>query len=417
MSDTAATPETNWGGNHTYRAAHIARPTTLDDLRQLVENSGRLAAVASRHTFNAIGDGDTLVDLSGVSKPPSFDPDTGLVTISGSAIYTDVAFVLSAAGRALHNLASLPHISVAGAVATGTHGSGSTLQNLATAVESIELLTANGDFVTLRRGQRDFEGAVVNLGALGLVTQITLRTEPAFDVAQTVHDGLTWDTLTGSFDEIMSSATSVSVFTRWGDAPGELWRKQRTDVVSPVDVDPFGTSAAITPRHPIPGADTSSCTEQGGRPGAWWNRLPHFRADSVPSSGAEIQSECFIDRADSAPAIDVMRSIAPQLADALMVSEIRTIAADDHWMSPCYARTSTAFHFTWKLDPPAVADAVELVGQTLAPFGVRHHWGKAMPSGWNGSGNYERLADFLELKQRLDPTDTFTTPWFSQHVR
>jgi xylitol oxidase len=416
MSDTPTTPGINWGGNHTYRAARIARPSTRDELRQLVAESDRLAAVASRHTFNAIGDADVLVDLSGLSRPAEFDQSTGEVTISGTATYTDVAFALSLAGRALHNLASLPHISVAGGVATGTHGSGSDLANLATAVESIELLTSTGDILTLRRGDPGFEGAVVNLGALGFVTQITLRTEPAFDVAQTIHNGLTWEMMTHSFDEIMSSATSVSVFTRWGDVPGELWRKQRTDVSSPVELDPFGTSPATTPRHPIPGADASSCTEQGGRPGAWWNRLPHFRADSVPSNGAEIQSECFIDRADSAAAIDAMRAIGPQLANALMVSEIRTIAADDHWMSPCHARTSTALHFTWQLDPPAVADAVELVGETLAPFGVRHHWGKAMPAEWNASGNYERLADFLDLKQRLDPTDTFTTPWFSQHI-
>lgn len=417
MSDIPITPGTNWGGNHTYRAPHIARPTTRPDLQQLVADSDQLAAIASRHTFSAIGDAAALVDLSGMSEPPSFDPNTGLVTISGSATYTDVAFALSAAGRALHNLASLPHVSVAGGVATGTHGSGSALQNLASAVESIELLTATGDFVTLRHGDPDFEGAVVNLGALGLVTQMTLRTERAYDVAQTVHDGLTWDLWTGSFDEIMSSATSVSVFTRWGDAPGELWRKQRTDVASPIEGEPFDTSPAITPRHPIPGADAAACTEQSGRPGAWWNRLPHFRADAVPSSGAEIQSECFIDRADSAAALDAMRSIAAQLADSLMVSEIRTIAADEHWMSPCHARASTAFHFTWKLDPKAVADAVELVGRTLTPFGVRHHWGKAMPAEWNASGSFERHSDFLELKERFDPTDTFTTPWFSQHIR
>ncbi|MFT6762592.1 MAG: xylitol oxidase [Candidatus Aldehydirespiratoraceae bacterium] len=416
MSDMPITLGTNWGGNHTYRASLIARPSRRDDLRQLVGGTDRLAAVGSRHSFNTIGDADSLVDLSGLSTPPDFDPETGLVAISGSTTYTDVAFALSAAGRALHNLASLPHISVAGGVATGTHGSGSDVGNLATAVEAIELLTSVGDFVTLQRGDPDFEGAVVNLGALGLVTQISLRTEPAFDVAQTVHDGLSWATLTGSFDEIMSSATSVSVFTRWGDAPGELWRKQRTDVVSPVEGDLFGTSPAMTPRHPIPGIDASACTEQGGRPGAWWNRLPHFRADAVPSNGAEIQSECFVDRGDSAAAIEALRSIGPQLADTLMISEIRTIAADDYWMSPCHARTSTAFHFTWKLDPPAVADVVELVGQALAPFGVRHHWGKAMPSDWGAFGNYERLADFLRLKQRLDPTNTFTTPWFSQHI-
>lgn len=406
----------NWGGNRDYRAGTIERPATLGELQRLVAAAPKLSVVGTRHSFGPIGDGDRLVDLSLLVAPPVVDSERRTMSVSGAATYADVARELDRHALALHNLASLPHISVAGAIATGTHGSGSALGSLATAIESIELITADGDPVTLRRGDDDFVGAVVHLGALGVITRVELRVEDAYDVSQTVFDGLTWDAMSTRFDDVFASATSVSVFTRWGSTPGELWCKQRVGDPRSGEITDSLT-AADSQRHPIPGMEPSACTTQRSIPGPWWDRWPHFRADAVPSAGAEIQSEFFVDRADSAAAVDALREIGPRVEDVLLVSEIRTVAADELWMSPCHGRDSTAFHFTWRLDPVAVTAAVAAVGGALAPLHARPHWGKVVPDGWTAAGAYERLHDFLDLRDRLDPRRCFTTPWIDGVLR
>lgn len=405
----------NWGGNRTYRAATVERPATLGELQRLIAASPRVAVIGTRHTFNDIGDGDVLIDLSILASPPVVDPERRRVSVGGAATYADVAIELQRAGMALHNLASLPHISVAGAIATGTHGSGSALGSLPTAVETIEMITADGDVATFHRGDDDFDGAVVHLGALGIVTRLELAVEPTYDVEQTVYDELDWATLTSSFDSVFVTATSVSVFTRWGTTVGELWCKRRVDDPRPSAVlEPL--TRANSPRHPIPGVDATACTEQSGVRGPWYDRWPHFRADAVPSVGAEIQSEFFVDRADSARAIEALREIGSELDDQLLVCEIRTIAGDDKWMSPCHGRDSTAFHFTWRLDPAAVDVAVESVAQALAPYAARPHWGKVFPRSFRARESYDRLDDFLALRARLDPGGRFTTPWLERHL-
>ena len=409
-------PLTNWGGTHTYRASRIERPSTLSDLQRLIASPTQTSAIATRHSFDAIGDGSVLIDLAALASPPVVDHERDVVSVAGATTYAQLSEALAAEGRALHNLASLPHISVAGAVATGTHGSGSSLGGLATAVESIEMITATGDLAIFHRGDPDFDGAVVHLGTLGLVTRLVLRTEPAYTVAQTVFDGLDWSTLTASFDDLFAAATSVSVFTRWGDTAGEVWCKQRVGEARPTG--PIGDlSPATEARHPIVGQSPAACTEQGGVAGPWWDRLPHFRADAQPSAGAEIQSEFFVGRGDAGAAITALRGIGQDLAPVLYVSEIRTIAADDLWTSPCEGRESVAFHFTWRPVPPAVTAAVALIEAALAPFAARPHWGKFGPSSWRASTLYPRLDEFVGLKHRLDPDGRFTSDWLARHLR
>lgn len=406
--------ETNWGGNHTYRASEVTAPTSIEDVSAIVRSSDQVAVIATRHSFNAIGDAATIVDLSAIDEPIAVDDDSGTVSVSPAITYAQLSCELAAHGRALHNLASLPHISVGGAIATGTHGSGSQLGNLATAVRSVDLLLATGDVSTFDQSDPDFDGVVVGLGALGLVTRVVLQTEPDYDVTQTVYDGLDWQTLTDEFDAVLAAANSVSVFTRWGDAVGEMWCKQRDDDPTPDSFDLGSLSPAEGPRHPIPGAAAEACTEQLGRSGPWWERLPHFRADSTPSSGDEIQAEFFVDRADSVRAIAAMRSIGGRLDDVLLVSEIRTVAADRLWMSPHHGRASTGFHFTFRMDPDAVQTAVDAIADAVHECAPRFHPSKALPTGWRIESPH--LGDFLELKHRLDPTGRFTTDWFRTHI-
>jgi len=332
--------------------------------------------------------------------------------------YGDLAEALHGEGVALHNLASLPHISVAGAVATATHGSGDGNGNLATAVAALEMVTSDGEVVAAARGDADFDGMVVALGALGAVTRVTLDVEPAYEVRQRVFEGLAWDALHAHFDAITAAGYSVSVFTRWGETTDQVWVKTRvTDAPEEVRGDLFGAPAAAVDRHPILGIDPVNCTPQLGRPGAWSDRLPHFRMGFTPSAGEEIQSEYVLARRHAAAAIDAVRAIGDVVRPVLQVSEIRTIAADGLWLSPQHGQDTVTIHFTWTREPEAVARALVDVEAALAPFDVRPHWGKTFHAGAETIAPlYERHADFCALRDRLDPSGAFVNAWLERRV-
>lgn len=400
--------EANWAGTHSYAAARIHRPATLDAARAIVARAPRIRVLGSRHSFTAIADSDELISLDGLPADVVVDREAATVTCSGALRYGELARALDAEGLALHNLASLPHISIAGAIATATHGSGDASGNLATAVAAIELLTSSGDMVTLARGDAGFDGCVVGLGALGAVTRVTLDVEPAYAVRQRVYEGMAWDTLLGDLDRVMAAGDSVSVFTRWGDRVDQVWVKSRG--VPHLD----GAVPATQERHPILGADPVNCTAQLGRPGPWWDRLPHFRMGFTPSSGEEIQSEYLVPRPHAVAAIRALRALAPAIRPVLQVSELRTVAADQLWMSPQYGQATLAIHFTWAREPAAVELALRDVEAALAPLGARPHWGKLFlaPPG----ARYPRRADFAALAERLDPRGAFRNAWLEAHV-
>jgi xylitol oxidase len=411
--------ETNWAGTHTYRARAIHRPATLDELRAIVSAAPRVRVLGSRHSFTDLPDTDELVALDGLPADVTVNRDAGTVTVSGAVRYGELAETLEAEGLALHNLASLPHISIAGAIATATHGSGVRSGNLATAVAALELVTATGELVAARRGDEDFDGMVVALGALGAVTRVTLDVEPAYEVRQRVFEGLTWDALHASFDAVMEAGDSVSVFTRWGATTDQVWVKSRADPATPEDVRPdlLGARAATVERHPILGLDPVNCTAQLGVPGPWWDRLPHFRMGFTPSAGEEIQSEYIVARADAGAAIEAVRAIGAQIAPVLQVSELRTIAADRLWLSPQHGQDTVAIHFTWTREPEAVARAIDAVEAALAPLHPRPHWGKAFHLDAGAiAPRYERLGDFTALAARLDPRGALRNPWLERHV-
>jgi xylitol oxidase len=322
------------------------------------------------------------------------------VSVSAATRYGDLAGVLNEHGRALHNLASLPHISVAGAVSTATHGSGLALGNLATAVRSLEIVTADGELITLDESHPDFTGAVVALGALGVVTSVTLATEPTYDIAQTVFTDFGWDVVQSRFAELVGAAYSVSLFTDWSDSGvQQVWVKSRRGAVSEL----LGHPSATVQLHPVRDNPSDFTTLQRGLPGLWSDRLPHFRLEFTPSNGAEIQSEYLLPLASAGDAIDALRRIGHLLAPLLLVSEIRTIAADRLWMSTAYDRDSVAFHFTWVRDQAAVEAVLPAIEGALAPFDARPHWGKLFLD----TPASPRLDDFRELVSRWDPRGVF----------
>ncbi|MEU7774854.1 FAD-binding protein [Micromonospora taraxaci] len=400
-------PRRNWAGNVRYAARAFHRPTSTDELRRLVAGSTRLRAVGSGHSFNRFGDTDgDLVSLAGLPQTVEVDHERGQVTVSGAMRYGDLARQLHTQGYALANLASLPHISVAGAVATATHGSGQTHGNLASAVAGLELVTADGDLLRVDRDTDRFAGMVVGLGALGLVTRVTLDVVPAFELRQYVRLNLDREAL----DEALGSAYSVSVFTDWRTPRlREVWRKQAADQPPP-SADWLGTTAADEPRHPVLGMPPENCTPQLGEPGPWHERLPHFKLGFTPSSGDELQSEYHVPRSAAVDALAALDDVAHLIAPVLLVCELRTVAADELWLSPNHRRDSFVVHFTWIEDTAAVLPVVAAVEERLAPFAPRPHWGKVFVTDpAELASRYPHYADFTTLLTDLDPKGTFRT--------
>ena len=409
---------TNWAGNHTYRAGTVHFPSTVDEVREIVAGASRIRVLGSRHSFSDIADSDELISLERLPSDVAVDREAMTVSCGGAVRYGELAVGLEREGLALSNLASLPHIAIAGAVSTATHGSGDGNGNLATAVRALEIVTSDGSVVNVTRGDPDFEGLVVGLGAVGAVTRVTLDVEPAYQVRQRVFEELRWEDLFSHFDEITSSGYSVSVFTRWGDAVDQVWVKERVTGVPVEDGRTlFGAMAATQNRHPILGIDPVNCTPQLSVAGPWAERLPHFRMGFTPSSGAELQSEYLIPRRQGMAPIEAVRRLSSTLRRLVQVSEIRTIAADALWMSPQYRQDTIAIHFTWNPEPAAVKRALAEVERSLAPFEARPHWGKLFLAGAGEIGPlYERLADFKPLIDRLDPRGAFRNEWLRTRV-
>lgn len=399
---------TNWAGNLTYGASALLEPASVDELCAAVASAPRVRALGTRHSFNRIAD-TTGVQVSTATLPAlvEVDPTAREVTVSAGLRYGELVEELDRAGWALHNLASLPHISVAGAIATGTHGSGDHNGSLASSVTGLELVTADGSLLTLRRGDPDFAGAVVSLGCLGVVTKVTLEIVPTFQVRQDVYEGVSWESIADNLDAITVSAYSVSMFTDWGDSgAGQAWLKSRSDVTPPADF--FGAAPATRQLHPLPEESAEFTTQQLGVPGAWWDRLPHFRLGFTPSNGEELQTEYLVPRFHALAAIDAVRTLAPAIRPHLFVSELRTIAADDLWLSPSHDVDCLAIHFTWRMHVPEVTALLPALDDALAPYAARPHWGKVFESDRERLvAAYPRIPDFRALAERLDPAGKF----------
>ncbi len=407
---------TNWAGNYTYSARSIHLPTSVAEAQEIIAGAERIHVLGSGHSFTAIADSAELVSLAGLPVQCEVDPRAGSVRVSGSLRYGELAERLGASGQALANLASLPHISVAGAIATATHGSGETNGNLATAVSALELIASDGEIVNAERGDPEFDGIIVGLGAVGAVLALTLDVEPEYAISQLVYEDMGWDPLFEHFDEIMASGYSVSVFTLWEDPIHQVWVKRRAPAPEPPPTL-FGARAASEHRHPIPGLDPENATPQLGRPGPWSDRLPHFRMGFTPSSGEEIQSEYLVPRGGAVAAIAAVRELGGMIRPLLQVSEISAIAADSLWMSPQYEADTIGIHFTWKRDQTEVERVLGHVEAALRPFGARPHWGKLFLADAQEVGSlYARVDDFRRLRERLDPRDAFRNAWLDRHV-
>lgn len=400
---------TNWAGNFTFTAPTLLRPRSADELRAMVARSAKVHVMGAGHSFTPVADSPgALVTLDGLPREIEIDSRRGTVRVAAGLRYAELARELDARGFALGNLASLPHISVAGAIATGTHGSGDRNGSLATSVTGIEMVTADGDLVTA--GPDEISGSVVALGALGVVTRLTLTLVPSFTIRQWVYQDLPRAELDARFGEIFASAYSVSVFTTWRDPAtlDQVWVKHRGDDGWAAPDRWHGARLAGARLHPVAGMPPDYTTPQGGADGPWHARLPHFRAEFTPSAGDELQSEYLLPRDRAVAALAALDDLAPRIAPLLLVCELRTIAADDLWLSPCYERDTAGIHFTWRKDPAAVAALLPAVEDRLAPFGPRPHWGKVftLPPG-RVRAAYPCADAFGQLMTSYDPSGKF----------
>lgn len=414
----------NWAGNYRYSTGELLVPESVEQIQELAASGSRFKTLGTRHSFNGIADSDAkLISLQKLNRVLELDRASNTVTVEAGIRYGELCRYLHEHGYALRNLASLPHITVAGACATGTHGSGDRNGNLATELRALEAVRADGGLAVFTRdgqGAGGIEAAAVHLGAIGVVTKLTLDIVPAYEVRQYVYENLPLHRLRDELDAIFASAYSVSLFTDWRQPSfNQVWLKHRTDEpgAERPDGDFYGAARAAERLHPVPGQPTANCSEQLGIPGAWHERLPHFRMEFTPSAGEELQSEYFVARQDAYEALSAIERIRDRIAPLLYVSEVRSIAADALWMSPCYKRDSIAIHFTWKPNEDAVRQVLPLIESALAPFAARPHWGKlfAMPPVQLHT-LYEKLPDFRRLLLDVDPRGQFRNEYLDHYL-
>ena len=417
-----AKPRTNWAGNYRYSTNNLYLPESVEEVQKLVKSCPKLKSLGARHSFNGIADStQNQISLKNMTNM-SIDAGARTVTVESGVRYGQLAPYLDKAGFALHNLASLPHISVAGARSTATHGSGIKNGNLSTAVSALELVTAYGEIVKLSR-ERDakhFAGAVVDLGALGVVTKVTLDLLPTFQMRQVVYENLSFTHLEKNLDAIFSAGYSVSLFTDWQNHRAtQVWIKSRVEPGQHFEMTPefYGATLAKVKLHPLPGHSAESCTEQLGIPGPWYERMPHFRMNFTPSSGAELQTEYLVPRDRAWEAISAVETLRDQITPHLFITELRTIDADTLWMSSAFERPSLAIHFTWKPEWPEVKGVLPHIESALAPFHARPHWAKlfTMP-GPQIQPLYERLPDFQALVKHYDPSGKFRNRYLDNTI-
>jgi alditol oxidase len=413
---------TNWAGNLTYSSAKVQEASSTDQVRKFAKETPRFKPLGTRHCFNNIADSkDQILWMKALDKVLSLDTKARTVTVEAGIKYGQLGPYLHQKGFALHNLASLPHISVAGSCSTATHGSGEKNGNLATAVRALEIVTAQGDIVHLSRdkdGDR-FRGAVVSLGALGVITKVTLDIQPSFAVRQYVFENLPLEQLQKNFDAIQASGYSVSLFWDWQKKRiNEVWLKVREGAAAPKPgADFFGAKAATRNLHPIAELSAENCTEQMGVAGPWFDRLPHFRMGFTPSAGKELQAEYFVPRRNAMDAILAIERMGAEIFPHLMITEIRSIAADDLWMSPNYKQDCIAIHFTWKQDWPAVQKLLPKIEAAIAPYKGRPHWGKLFTVPRKTLASiYERLPDFQKLCREFDPQGKLHNDFLKRNI-
>lgn len=416
----------NWAMNIQFQAENYVEPETIEQLQEIVRAATHVRIVGSGHSFNDIADTTgTLISLARLDKNVTFDHTHHTATVPAGMTYIELVPLLHNAGYALRNMASLPHITVIGACITATHGSGDSHGNLATQVSALEIVNDEGELVQLSRARhgKRFDGMVVSLGGLGVVTKVTLDLVPAFTMQQQVYRWLPMADMETHFDEIMGSGYSVSLFTGWQDKRiNQVWVKHvlADGQAQPVPPNLFGATLATVDFAPLDTSPADSCTVQRGIPGPWYDRLPHFRLHSTVMDGSdERQSEYFVPRKDAVDALQAVDSLLSQNRPACFkVCEVRTVAADTLWLSTAYEQDCIGIHFSWYKGDDEIMRFLPVLEAALAPFHARPHWGKLFTTPpAEVRAMYPRLADFQALLTQFDPHGKFSNAYLARYIQ
>ncbi len=414
-------PRTNWAGNLTYGTDNLHKPKTIEEAQEIIKKCKKIRSLGTKHCFNTIADSkENQISSENFNQIISLDKENQTVTVGAGIKYGELCKYLDENGFALGNLASLPHISIAGACATATHGSGIKNGNLASSVIALELINGKGEVVNLSADKdgEEFKMAVVNLGALGILTKITLGLQPTFKMKQVVYQNLPMAQLEKNFETIMSAGYSVSLFTDWTNKNiSEVWIKNKSEEMKEIAPEFYGAKLQTKNLHPIESLDAINCTEQMGVEGPWYERMPHFKMGFTPSSGKELQSEYFIAFEHAYEGLMAIEKLHDKVSPHLLITEVRAIAADELPMSMMYQKTCVAFHFTWKQEIPEVMALLPEIEAALEPFFPRPHWGKLFalkPSVLQS--RIEKLADFKALMQKHDPEGKFRNEFIDTNL-
>lgn len=420
-TETVHVGRTNWAGNYTYSTDNLVAPKTVEELQELIKSYKKVKGLGTMHCFNGIADSKfNQISTAALNKVISLDKENETITVESGIKYGEFCEYLDKNGFALHNLASLPHISVAGACSTSTHGSGISNGSLATAAIALEMVNGKGEVVRLtkEKNREEFLMAIVSLGALGIITKVTLKVQPTFKMKQVVYQNMPMAALEKDFEKIMASGYSVSLFTDWKNKNvSEVWIKVKSDDVKEFAPEFYGAKLANKNLHPIASADPVNCTDQMGVDGTWYERMPHFKMGFTPSSGKELQAEYFVNIKDAYQAFMAIEKLNEKVAPLLFITEIRTIAADEIPISPFYKKTCLAIHFTWKQEVDAVMALLPEVEKALEPFGARPHWGKVFTlQPFVLQGRIEKLNEFKALMIKHDPEGKFRNDFIETNL-
>ena len=409
----------NWAGNLTFSAREFIEVNSISKLQQVVSSSQAVKVLATGHSFNAIGDTtETLISIKNLSNGIEIDSQNAQALIPAGMAYADAARYLESNGWAFSNMASLGEVTIAGAISTGTHGSGSNNGVLSTSVVGLEIVLGSGELITIdQSNSEEFAGFVVSLGALGVFTKIKMKIIPSFSVKQFVYENIGIQVVAENFDTVFNSAYSVSYFSNWAkNSTGQIWMKFLDDSSSDNLSDNWlGANQAKAKQHPVKINNPDPCTDQLGISGKWLYRLPHFKLDSSPASGDEVQTEYLVDRKYVNEYIQDLRAIGDEIAPRVYATEIRTIKSDELWLSGAYQRETVGFHFTWKKSDTLV-DFLPRIEEILGKHHGRPHWAKLFSVRSDElSARYPKYSDFEALLKKYDPKQKFRNKFIDQY--
>jgi FAD/FMN-containing dehydrogenase len=422
MSDVA--PFVNWAGTARSQPQSWHHPHTVEEVQEVVcqarADGGRVKVVGAGHSFSPIAcGGDRMMTLRNLDRFISVDREALTVTVEGGVSLNTLSETLAHHGLALPILGSIDTQTVSGAIATGTHGSSLLHGNLGTGVVAAELVDGRGDRVVVEAGDPRLAGVRVHLGALGIVTRVTLKVVPAFRLRET--------RVRVPFDEVCDRLLDLAAAHTFV----KLWWLPHTDKVWVVSMEPTEASGersrwahrldvfannVLFPPVLWAGARVPALVP-------WTNRVVsavHLsegeqvgRSDhlfTLPMPPRHQETELAMPLEHAVEALRWCRSWVERGARVGFITEVRFVKGDESWMSPAYGQDvcQLGVYTAWGADAPAYMAAF----RAQAPrWQARPHWGKeldvtpAQVDDW-----YPEAPAFRSLAVDFDPDGVFRNP-------